>query len=232
MRNLPTPADDKFSYSKVSSAALDLAPLSQSPRPILMGRGMEHREKASEWPQFDGNVRGPESLASRGGRRTATNPTLGLGLGDKLNGTLSASATPLMQQGLASGRGSPLIPDQVSALAAAARSVPGTPLAGVPGSMSSHLMRSGTATPLLGESGGLNGRLSSHLGDSPISANDLQASLARLGNTQYDGSPVAYSSISSGLGDNLQVTSISFNIFPLLNNRSFPPVRDGRWVWI
>lgn len=211
MRNLPTPADDKFSYSKTSSAALDLAPLSQaSSRQTFMPRGMEQaREKASEWPQFESGVRGPEGIASRAGRRTATNPTLG-GLGDKLNGSVSASATPLLQQGL-SRRGSPLgIPDHhLASMAAAARSVPGTPLGnGMSGSVASHLMKSGAATPLLTDPTSLNGRMGSHMNESPVSAHDLQASLARLGGGGgggYDSSPVSFNSIRSGLEDPMQV---------------------------
>lgn len=210
MRNLPTPADDKFSFSKTSNAALDLAPLSASPRPTYVSRGLEQpREKASEWPQFEGGIRGPDGITSRGGRRTATNPGLGA-LGDKLNGTMSATTTPLLHQGIGSRRGSPLgIPDiHLANMAAAARSVPGTPLGnGMTGSVASHLMKSGAATPLLTDPTTLNGRLGSHMNESPVSANDLQASLARLGGG-YNNSPVSYNSIRSGMDESIQVGSL------------------------
>jgi hypothetical protein len=190
IRNLPTPADDKYPYiGKVSPAALDLA---------------SQREKGnSEWPQFE-SARGPDGLPARTARRVATNPPIG-GLGDKVNGTASATATPLLQQPIGSRRGSPLpmpmpIPDTLAQMAAAARSVPGTPLGGLPNSVAAHLMRSGAATPLSNEIG-VGSRLGSQLNESPVNAHDLQASLTRLGNTQYDNNPLTFNSIRSSLDD-------------------------------
>jgi hypothetical protein len=180
MRNLPTPADDKFSYSgKISQAALDLA------------------QKASDWP-YEGSARGPSDLM-RGNRRVATNPILA-GMGDKVPSVIGG--TPLLQQGIGSRRGSPLpMSDSLASMAAAARSVPGTPLGGVTSSVAQQLLKSGAATPLLSDlpSSG-TGRPLSYLNDSPVSASDLQASLARLGNGQYDNAPLTFNSISGRSG--------------------------------
>ncbi|EPQ61118.1 ARM repeat-containing protein [Gloeophyllum trabeum ATCC 11539] len=211
MRHLPTSDDDKYQYQNklsTSSAALDLAPLSQTPpRPSLAGRGLEAREKASEWPQF---TRGQDGLPVRSDRRTVTNPPLNLGSGidltNKLGSTMSASTTPHLQQSLAnSRRGSPLgIQDPLSI---ATRSVPGTPLAGLPSVASQFLKTPGT--PLSPDAQGLNGRLtnqSGQLGDGSGSAGDLRASLSRAPSAQYDGSqtPLTFNSIQSSLDDSLQ----------------------------
>lgn len=189
MRNLPTPADDKFQFlGKVTPAALDLA---------------SQREKAaaSEWSAFESGPRGPESLAQRAARRVSTNPPIG-GIGEKLNGAGGVAASPLLQQGIGSRRGSPLpMGDPLAQIGASTRSVPGTPLGGLPSSVAAHLMRSGAATPLSSEIPNVNGRLGSQLNDSPVNAHDLQASLTRLGNSsQYD-SPLTFNSIRSGLDD-------------------------------
>jgi hypothetical protein len=177
MRNLPTPADDKFPYgSKVSQAALDLA------------------QKNTDWP-YDG-IRAPSDLASRVTRRSATNPGLG-SMADKMMS--SANNTPLLQQGIGSRRGSPLpMADSMQSMIASARSVPGTPLGGGPGTVAQHLLKSGAATPLLGEHTQSN-RMSAHITQDALNTSELQASLARLG--QYDGAPLTFNSIQAGADD-------------------------------
>lgn len=201
MRNLPTPADDKYPYSaKVSQAALDLAPLAQT------------SSRKGEWPQFEGGGR-PDSIAARGARRTATNPQLStlsdLSSGNKLGGTVSATNTPLLQQGLSSRRGSPLGHPALGDLSSmssgmlAARSVPGTPLGGVTTTAVTQLLKT-PGTPLTPE--GLSGRmgLGNQLGE--VSASDLQASLSRLPSGQYEGTPLTFNSIhGNGFDDGVQV---------------------------
>ncbi|KZT22110.1 ARM repeat-containing protein [Neolentinus lepideus HHB14362 ss-1] len=213
MRHLPTSDDDKYQYQNklsTSSAALDLAPLSQTPpRQSFAGRGVESREKASEWPQF---TRGQDGLLVRSDRRTVTNPPLNLGsaidLANKIGSTVSASATPHLQQSLASSRrGSPLGLNINDPMSIATRSVPGTPLAGLPSAASQFLKTPGT--PLSPDPQSLNGRLttsSGQLGDSSISAGDLRSSLSRAPSAQYDGSstPLTFNSIQSSLDDSLQ----------------------------
>ncbi|KAL6300297.1 ARM repeat-containing protein [Sparassis latifolia] len=216
MRHLPTSDEDKYpnAYSNklsTSSAALDLAPLSQTPpRPSFVGRALETREKPSEWPQFNGNGR-VDGLNSRTERRTVTNPAMSLsaGLGDLSASTGSVSGSPLLQQvqGLAQGlsasrRGSPLgIADALSITTA--RSVPATPLPGIPNS-ASHLAKA-PGTPLSGDAQGLNGMLSaSRLGDE----SELNPSLSRMSASQYDGSPITFNSIQSGLEDQYGVDAV------------------------
>jgi hypothetical protein len=184
MLNLPTPADDKFPYgSKVSQAALDLA------------------QKNSDWP-YEG-VRGPSELATRANRRSATNPVLG-GLNEMPN-------TPLLQQGIGSRRGSPLpMAESMQSMIAAARSVPGTPLGGVPSTVAQHLLKSGAATPLLSEHPQSN-RLSAHITEDALSASELQASLTRLNNGQYDNTPLTFNSIQAG-GDDVRPCFLPLNL--------------------
>ncbi|KAG6857647.1 hypothetical protein H0H87_010216 [Tephrocybe sp. NHM501043] len=209
MRNLPTSDDDKYhggSYpNKVStsSAALDLAHISQtSPRSHF--RALEAREKSSsEWPQFIGGPRVPDGLNSRAERRTVTNPNLTLSAPPEdhptgKHGTVSTSATPLIQQfsqGSAhshvptpvSRRGSP--PGLLDGISSSGRSVPGTPLGGH--GNSSH-MKSGS--PHAPDPHSLNTRLAAHhqVNDGSGSPNDLQASLSRM--TQ----PYDFNTIQSG----------------------------------
>lgn len=159
-----------------SSAALDLAPLSQTAQ----------RNSISH---LNGNGRVPEAYG-RSERRTVTNPTMSLspGHGDMngAKGTVSGSATPLMQQvsqgiaqGLSSRRGSPLsLTDPLSITTA--RSVPATPLPGGP--QSASLMSKAPGTPISGE-GPLNGMLSAQ--HSPQT--ELTPSLQRLPSGGYDG---------------------------------------------
>ena len=185
IQHLPTSDDDKFTpshFSKLStsSAALDLAPLSQNAR---------NREKSSEWPQFPPS-RGVDTL-HRADRRVTT-PSLNLAndmsLANKLK-SVSATTTPLLsqyQQTLAylqapgSRRGSPPgFLDNISNINAP-RSVPTTPNATISYSPS-HLMKA-PGTPLSAESQGLSGRLSS-AGSHPIgdlAGGDLRPSLSRI----------------------------------------------------
>ncbi|KAK7032704.1 ARM repeat-containing protein [Favolaschia claudopus] len=221
MRNLPTSDDDKynsFAGKTSSSAALDLAHISQtSPRASFATRTLETRDKSSEWPQFAGPNRAPlPEAALRADRRTVTNPNLTLSAASneasvgKLN-TVSASATPLLQQHSQLGnhsahsqlpnsrRGSP--PSLLDSLNGTTRSVPATPL-GIANS-AVHILKS-PGTPLTSDGQALNGRLSM-VGDSAVSASDLQASLSRLPSGQYDGSSLTFNSIQGGgLDDSLQ----------------------------
>ncbi|KAF8060978.1 ARM repeat-containing protein [Lyophyllum atratum] len=214
MRNLPTSDDDKYhnSYpsSKVStsSAALDLAHISQT-SPRSQFRALESREKSSsEWPQFIGGPRAPDGLGSRSDRRTVTNPNLTLSAPTndhptgKHGNTVSASATPLIQQ-LSQGsnhshvhtpvsrRGSP--PSMLDNMGSATRSVPGTPLGGVPGNPL-HIKSQGS--PHTPDTHSMNARLGGHqLGDASGSPNDLQSSLSRLNQQSYENGSLTFSSI-------------------------------------
>ncbi|THH20986.1 hypothetical protein EW146_g472 [Bondarzewia mesenterica] len=199
MRNLPTSDDDKYQGShfnklSTSSAALDLAPLSQTPpRNSFSSRALDSREKASEWPQFTSSPR-PD-------RRTVTNPALSispalndLAANGKLAGTVSASATPHLgqqPQGLSpraqapgSRRGSP--PGLSDGLSITTRSVPATPLTGISNSASAHMLKAPAHS----------------LNESPLNG-DLQSSLSRLQTGQYD-SNLGFNSIQPGFDDPLQ----------------------------
>jgi hypothetical protein len=185
-----------------------LAHISQtSPRTHFAGRALEIRETSSEWPQFTGSPRGPETLQSRPDRRTATNPNLTLsappedGAGKSLG--YAGSATPLVQQQShgsnhgqtpVSRRNSP--PSLLDTLSATTRSVPATPL-GIPNN-ATHVLKS-PGTPLTSDMQTFNGRIatpSSHqIGDSAVDASDLQASLSRLPPGAYDGSSLTFNSI-------------------------------------
>jgi hypothetical protein len=100
-----------------SSAALDLAPLSQTPpRGSFIQRPGDARDKPSEWSQLSTGVpKGYDDLARREVRRTVTTPQLGMhgsltDLSSGKLGTVSASATPHIGQLTpgASRRSSPL----------------------------------------------------------------------------------------------------------------------------
>lgn len=155
---------------------------------------------SSEWPQFSGNPRGPDTLP-RSDRRTVTNPNLTLSapsddISSKIIGTV-VSATPLVQQTSqgsthshnqppTSRRGSP---HSLLENLSATRSVPATPL-GLP-SNGSHLLKTpGTPhTPEIQIMNGLIATPGSHqLTDSSVNAGDLQASLARLPTGPYESS--------------------------------------------
>ncbi|KAG5715907.1 Pumilio domain-containing protein C6G9.14 [Termitomyces sp. T112] len=219
MRNLPTSDDDKYhgpyaNKVSTSSAALDLAHISQT-SPHSHFRSLEAREKSSsEWPQFIGGPRAPDGLNSRTERRTVTNPNVTLSAPPEdhtgVNG-IPASATPLLQQ-LSQGsnlshvpspsprRGSP--PSLLDGVSSTARSVPGTPL-GVHGN-ANHSKAQGspnTAETLL-----LNTRLSGHhqMSETSGSPNDLQASLSRLTQQPYDNPSLAFNSMKAGTLDEQQ----------------------------
>jgi len=221
IQHLPTSDDDKFSPShfaklSTSSAALDLAPLSQNAR---------NREKSSEWPQFPPS-RGVDTL-HRSDRRVTT-PSLNLAndisLANKLN-SVSATTTPLLsqhQQTLAylqppgSRRGSPPgLSDGLSSINAP-RSVPTTPNPAI-SHTPSHLMKA-PGTPLSAEPQGLSGRLSS-AGTHPIgelNGGELRPSLSRL-SSQFDGSSLNFNGLQTpGLDDGLRVSSLPFVLRLLL----------------
>ena len=190
---------------------MDLANISQtSPRTSFANRTLDIREKSSEWPQFAGSSRAPPGSE----RRTVTNPNLTLSAapadpsGGKL-GTVSASATPLLQQNSQHGnhaqvpssrRGSP--PSLLESLNATTRSVPATPL-GLPNS-AVHILKS-PGTPHTPETQALSARLAA-VGESAVNPSDLQASLSRLPSSQYDSGSLTFNSIQTGsLDDPLQV---------------------------
>ncbi|KAI0035236.1 armadillo-type protein [Vararia minispora EC-137] len=212
MRHLPTSDDDKYQTAlaklQTSSAALDLAQAPAGSRNSYGGpapRSAEAREKASEWPQFIGSSPRPDSLATRGERRTSANPVLNLGdLSSAKLGTVSASATPQIPQltpsvahlhAPGSRRGSPA---SFGDLSVTTRSVPATPLgAGV--AIPASLMAKGPVTPISpAEANPLtNARLSSsHLSDSPL-ATELPTSLSRAPSAQFDfnGIPQQYDDV-------------------------------------
>jgi hypothetical protein len=220
---LASPNTYVFRYMSASSAALDLAHMSQtSPRSSFSGRAMDSREKSSEWPQFNANPRVPEGTGSRADRRTVANPTLTLSStpdepssANKLSGTVSASATPhtshhsqaLAPRGNAhapsSRRGSPA--GTLDNLSVTARSVPATPLGGINGT---HLKTPGT--PHTPDTQGLGTRVNSQgpiqAQENPVNAGDLQASLSRLPSGQYENGSLSFNSIQAGHDDSLQVS--------------------------
>ncbi|KAI0735686.1 ARM repeat-containing protein [Earliella scabrosa] len=181
MRNLPTSDEDKYSNG--------------------------FTKKPSEWPQFNGRV--PDSL-SRTDRRNVTNPTVGLSpnLGDlssKTNGSVSGTTTPLLQQvsqglaqGLGSRRGSPLsLGDTLSSITSA-RSVPATPLPGMPGSAGPLAKAPGT--PLSGDPHNINGILSAQISRQLSEDSELNPSLSRMPSGQFDGN-LNFNSIQSGIDE-------------------------------
>ena len=194
-----------------SSAALDLAALSQAPSRSPVVARLGDSQKPSEWPQFSESR--PDPFV-REGRRVSTNPILSindLSVNSKLGGTVSASATPHLPshgqaltahiQAPGSRRGSPLaLSDGMSITT---RSVPATPLAAVSTTIPPHLTQA-PGTPISPEAQNLGARLTPQgahqLGDSPLSS-DLQSSLSRLsGHSQYD-------NFEAGYDDPLHVSS-------------------------
>ncbi|KAH9060790.1 ARM repeat-containing protein [Lactarius vividus] len=232
---LPTSDDDKFQAShfqklSASSAALDLAALSQAPSRTSLISRVGDAPKPSEWPQFSESPR-PDPFA-RDGRRVSTNPILSISdlSGNKLGGTVSASATPHLPshgqvltahiQPPGSRRGSPLgLPDSMSITT---RSVPATPLAGISNTMPTHLTKT-PGTPISPEAQNLGARLtpqgSHQLGDSPLSS-DLQSSISRLsGHSQYD-------NFDSGYDDPLHPYGGDAAVYGLNNGN---PIDDHRF---
>lgn len=169
-----------------------------------MHRGLDSREKSSEWPQFSAPTRGPDGIASRNDRRTVTTPHLGglhAGITDFQNklGTVSASATPHMQQH------TPGISRRSSPLGVTTQFIkaPGTP----------------QSNP---EVQPLSNRLTQTTSDGSISASDLSASLSRISPSQYD-SPLTFGGSSQSLEDSIQNQYDVDSIY--LNNQS---MENGR----
>lgn len=179
---------------------------------------MDQREKSSEWPQFNGNPRGPEGSAVRADRR-ATNPNLTLSapsddIASKiLGGSVSTSGTPLLSgssqgsahlaQGPTSRRGSPhSLLESIST-----RSVPATPL-GIP-TNGGHLLKT-PGTPHTPDVQVLGGRIATpnphQIADNSVSASDLQASLSRLPAGPYDNGSLNYNSIQSNVRDDVCIS--------------------------
>lgn len=156
-----------------SSVALDLAPLSQTPRNTFMQRGLHDSVgKSSEWPQFSGPPRGPDITVTgqrSEQRRNVTNPSNHLGvLGPAYEPklpvtTVSASATPSIAQHHTpsdSRRSSPPgMADTLSALSniATARSVPATPLGGGVAGIRSDIAAIGKSPGTPGATSGTGG---------------------------------------------------------------------------
>ncbi|KAI1786295.1 ARM repeat-containing protein [Ganoderma leucocontextum] len=226
MLHLPTSDEDKFSHgfgNKVRSIprlllsrralnAESTSPsLSSVPLASMLGNASCGQQKSSEWPQFNGNGRIPESL-SRSDRRNVTNPamTLSPALGDfsgpKANGTVSGTTTPLLQQvsqglaqGLSSRRGSPLSLGDPRSSIPSARSVPATPLPGMPNSAGQLAKAPGT--PLSGDPHNINGILSAQISRQLSEDSELIPSLSRMPSGQFDGSPLSFNSIQSGMDE-------------------------------
>ncbi|KAF8588456.1 ARM repeat-containing protein [Ramaria rubella] len=223
MKNLPTSDDDKYKLS-ASSVALDLAPLSQTPRNTFMQRGLHDSiGKSSEWPQFSGPPRGPDITVSGqrpDQRRNVTNPghlnVLGPAFNEspnsKLSGTVSASATPSIAQHHTpndSRRSSPPgMSDTLSTLSniTTARSVPATPL-GVTGVRSE--MTGLTKTP--GTPGGGPGAGTGNV----------------VGNyTQHPGGQLGTSGLGEGQGG-VSATDLSATLSRLGNGQYENPLSFG-----
>ena len=152
---------------------------------------------SSEWPQFTGNPRGPDT-APRSDRRNVTNPNLTVSapsddISSKVIGNV-VSATPLLQQTSqgsthshnqpTSRRGSP---HSLLENLSTTRSVPATPI-GLTGNPSHLLKTPGTPrTPEI--MNGLIATPNSHqVTDSSVNTGDLQASLSRLPVGPYESS--------------------------------------------
>lgn len=167
-----------------------------------MNRAHESREKSSEWPQFTSASRGADGVTSRNDRRTVTTPQIGAlhsaGLGDlqsKLNGTMSASGTPLLQSH------TPGVSRRSS------------PLGGGAGNLRPDLLVKTPGTP---QSSSDVQSLSSRLAAQGLgSDNDLSASLSRISPSQYD-SPITFGS-SNSLDEQLQAQYDADSLF--LNER-------------
>ncbi|KAI0296693.1 armadillo-type protein [Russula brevipes] len=241
---LPTSDDDKFQAShfqklSASSAALDLAALSQAPSRNAVVSRLGDVQKPSEWPQFSESPR-PDPFVQ--GRRVSTNPILSindLSVNNKLGGTVSASATPHLPshsqaltahiQAPGSRRGSPLaLSDGMSITT---RSVPATPLAGISTTIPPHLTKA-PGTPISPEAQNLGARLtpqgSHQLGDSPLSG-DLQSSLSRLsGHGQYDNNfEAGYDDPLHPYGGDATVYGLNNGVGNALDARRFSSYSNG-----
>jgi hypothetical protein len=165
---------------------------------------------SSEWPQFTGNPRVPDTVP-RSDRRTVTNPNLTFSapsddISSKIIGN-AVSATPLVQQTSQSSthshnkppisrRGSP---HSLLENLSTTRSVPATPM-GL-SSNGSHLLKT-PGTPHTSEIHALITTPNSHqLTDSSVNAGDLQASLSRLPAGPYESSLTFNSTQPTGRED-------------------------------
>ncbi|KAI0271616.1 armadillo-type protein [Gloeopeniophorella convolvens] len=239
--NLPTSDDDKYQAShfqklSASSAALDLAALSQAPSRNGMIARPGDAQKPSEWPQFAESPR-PDAFA-RDGRRVITNPVLNINdiSINKLGGTVSASATPHLPshgqvlathiQAPGSRRGSP--PGLSDGMSITTRSVPATPLAGISTTMSAHLTKT-PGTPISPEAQTLGSRLGSQgshqLGDSPLSS-ELQSSLSRLSG-QYDSFEGNYDDSLHPYGGDAAVYGLNGGVNNALEDGRFNSYSNG-----
>ncbi|KAF8912896.1 ARM repeat-containing protein [Gymnopilus junonius] len=194
MRNLPTSDDDKYGNTYPSKVMV-----------------LDSKEKSSEWPQFNGN-RMPEGSAPRTDRRTVTNPNVTLSAPDDgiLGGTVTTSATPLLQQqsqGPSSNqtpnsrRGSPH--SLLDGLSTTTRSVPATPM-GLP-STTAHLMKTpGTPQEVQIMNGRISAASSHQVQDGSANPIDLQPSLSRLPPGPYDSGSLTYNSVQSTARDDYE----------------------------
>ncbi|KAI9460174.1 ARM repeat-containing protein [Lactarius psammicola] len=225
---LPTSDDDKFQASHFQKAPS---------RSGVIGRAGD-APKPSEWPQFSESPR-PDPF-TRDGRRVSTNPILSISdlSGNKLGGTVSASATPHLPshgqvltahiQAPSSRRGSPLgLPDSMSITT---RSVPATPLAGISNAMPAHLTKT-PGTPISPEAQNLGARLTPQgthqLGDSPLSS-DLQSSISRLSNhSPYDNFDSGYDDPLHPYGGDASVYGMNNSVGNPMDDRRFNSYGNG-----
>ena len=255
MRHLPTSDEDKFSNGYANkvrypsrsfvfgsySRAKSFPSLLSALHCTFVSHTILASQKSSEWPQFNVSGRVPEGL-NRPDRRNVTNPsmTLSPGLGDfssgKVNGTVSGTTTPLLQQvsqglaqGLSSRRGSPLsLGDTLSSITSA-RSVPATPLPGMPNSAGQ--LSKAPGTPLSGDPHNINGILSAQMSRQLSEDNELNPSLSRMPSGQYDGSPLSFNSIQSGIDEVCaDLPSAAFQIL-MLTQHHHPQQYGGDGVY-
>ena len=119
---------------------------------------------------------------------------------------MSGTTTPLLQQvsqglaqGLSSRRGSPLSLGDARSSIPSARSVPATPLPGMPNSAGQLAKAPGT--PLSGDPHNINGILSAQMSRQLSEESELNPSLSRMPSGQFDGSPLSFNSIQSGIDE-------------------------------
>jgi hypothetical protein len=179
-----------------ASAALDLAPLSQTPpRSIVMGRAVENGIKSSEWPQF------PDSMGFRD-RRVATNPNVGASRGiPGSTNIMGHNATSGLVAPLTSESRRPTPPVLADNGIGAIRSVPATPLGIAPGGRpEGGTKTAGILTPGgIGQSKGLG-----HFGGLDVNTpSDRSGSLSRMSSGLE--TPLTFSSIHT-TDDSLQVS--------------------------
>jgi hypothetical protein len=209
-----------FLQLSASSAALDLAPLSQTPpRTSFMNRAYQADQKSSEWPPFSVNTR-PSVRQST----LAATPELGT----KLAG--SAASTPLNQthSPVGSRRGSPrgfaVGEGVISSSAFNSRSVPVSPIApggGTPGLVKQGTPQVSSALPASATPEGTLGPFSQQLS----AAGDL----GRISASPYD-SPAQYN-LQHGTDDQVHQVrhledSLSISYVRLMR----VAVRHGPWV--